>query len=95
LASGGWGFRPQNPVLLLPPTNIALSVPVSGLENTAATNGQMLCFCFFRAFAPIFHFKLCNWWGRKNSFAPGRMVPLLRHCGRAPLPPRFSYMGQI
>jgi len=20
----------------------------------------MLCFCFFRAFAPIFHFKLCN-----------------------------------
>jgi len=28
----------------------------------------------FRAFAPVFHFKLNSfcWWGCKNSFAPGR-----------------------
>jgi len=65
-------IRLQTPVLLLPPTNIAWSVPVSGVENTAVPKGQILCFCFFRAFAPIFHFKLCNfcWWERTNIFCP-------------------------
>jgi len=43
--------------LLFLPANIAWLITVSGVENTAATNGQMHCFCFFRAFAPIFDFN--------------------------------------
>jgi len=51
--------------------------PVAGGSALRQTTQQMLCFYYSRAFAPIFHFKFCSfcWWGRKNIFAPGRMVP--------------------
>jgi len=68
LASGGRGLRPQTPTLLLPLTDINSSKCVSSLKTILllwksnnkyrSNNQQMVCFCFFRAFALIFHFKL-------------------------------------
>jgi len=50
-----------------------------------AVIGVMICFSFFLTFAPIFHFKRCNfsWRGRKNIFCPpaqGTRAMQLRPC---------------
>jgi len=65
LASGGWKVRPQTPAFLLPLTAIVLSKYFSSVnlfyyfqKYHRSNKQQMLCFCFFRAFATIFHFKL-------------------------------------
>jgi len=66
LASGGRRLRPQTFALLLSLTDIDLSKCVSGIKNyfitlknnTEVTDSKCYCFCFFRAIAPAFHFKL-------------------------------------
>jgi len=58
-ASGGWGFRPQTTALLLPPTMTTLSNSFLAL-NAFYYPQKKKKFCFFQAFVPIFHFKLCS-----------------------------------
>jgi len=68
LASGSWGLRPQTLAFFLLLTDIiclksaflAWTYFITLKNNTEVTNSKklMLYFCFFRAFAPIFHFKL-------------------------------------
>jgi len=47
------------------------------MKNNRSNIPKIFWFCFFRSFVPNFHFKLCSfcWCGRKNIFAPERLVP--------------------
>jgi len=68
----------QIPALLLSPTDMDLPGADSSevilllREMNRRNKQQMICFCLFHTFAPVFHFKLCSfcWWGRKNIFLP-------------------------
>jgi len=72
-------LRPQTPALLLSPTITSLSSSFLALnafyypkKRIEITTAVMLCFCFLRSFAPIFHFKLCSfcWQGAQDYSLP-------------------------